>query len=112
MWIFPHTFTIYLLHGLIFWTLGSLIVVQLSAVGVPCWTAMLVNATACCGTIFLVLPIITLAIGMLGKVVMGTLWPLEKELLPGRWGADPQLVRMTRLSWGAGSVLMGKVGRG
>ena len=33
MWIFPHIFTIYLFHGLIFWTLGSLIVVQLSAAG-------------------------------------------------------------------------------
>jgi hypothetical protein len=56
MQISQHIFTTYLLHGLIFWKLGSLIVVQLSAAGVPCWAAMMVNATACCGALFLVLP--------------------------------------------------------
>jgi len=104
MWIFPHIFTIYLFHGLIFWTLGSLIVVQLSAAGVPYWAVMLVNATACWGTLFLVLPVVTPALEMLGKSVTasiwrfgvegsvkkeGTLWPFEKELLLGRLGADP-----------------------
>ncbi|KAN0108063.1 glycoside hydrolase family 16 protein [Hyaloscypha variabilis] len=106
MWIFPHIFTIYLFHGLIFWALGSVIVVQLSAVGLPCWAVMLVNATACWGTLFLLLPVVTPAIEILGKGVTasiwrfgvegsakkeGTLWPFEKELLLGRLGANPHV---------------------
>jgi hypothetical protein len=111
MWIFPHIFTIYLFHGLIFWTLGSLICVQLSALGIPYWANMLVTATSCWGTLFLVLPVVTPAIEMLGKGVTvaiwmfgveraakkeGTLWPFEKELLLGRKGADPHLSGDTR----------------
>ena len=79
--------------------------VQLSAAGVPHWAVMLVNATACWGMLFLVLPVVTPAIEMSGKGVTssilrfgvegsvkeGTLWPFEKELLLGRPGADPHV---------------------
>jgi hypothetical protein len=106
MWIFPHIFTIYLFHGLIFWTLGSLICIQLSALGVPYWANMLVTATSCWGCLFLVLPVVTPAVECLGKSVTGaiwrfgvekaakkegTLWPFEKGLLLGRKGADPHV---------------------
>jgi hypothetical protein len=110
MWIFPHIFTIYLFHGLIFWSLGSLICVQLSVLGVPYWANMLVTATSCWGTLFLVLPVLTPAIETLEKGVTGsiwrfgvegmvkkegTLWPFGKELLLGREGAHPHVSART-----------------
>jgi hypothetical protein len=81
MWIFPRALTIYLLHGLIFWILEAPIVVQLSAAGMPYWTVMPVNgnAVACWGTLFLVLPVVTPAIEMLGKGVTEAIWRFGVE---------------------------------
>jgi hypothetical protein len=73
--------------------------------GVPYWAVIAVSATACWGTLFLVLPVATPAIEILGKSVTeaiwrfgvegsmkeGTLWPFGKELLLGRLGADPHV---------------------
>jgi hypothetical protein len=127
MWIFPHTFTIYLFHGLIPWILEAPIVVQLSVAGVPYWAVMLVNAAACWGTLFLVLPVVTPTIEILGKGVMeaiwrfgidgsvkngGALWPCEKELLLGRSGRIRMLVRMRKWQWIVGLVLMVRQGMG
>ena len=106
MWIFPHIFTIYLFHGLIFWSLGATICVHLSVIGVPYWANMLVTAVSCWGTLFLSLNVLTPAVEMLGLHATAaiwrsaqegsakkeaTIWPFEKEMLLGREGADPHV---------------------
>jgi len=104
MWIFPHIFTIYLFHGLIFWSLGSVICVHLSAAGLPYWANMLVTAVICYSVLFAALEVITPAVEMLGKHVTAMIWrmayeqpagkrptlfPFKKDLLLARADADP-----------------------
>ncbi|TAQ90608.1 hypothetical protein B7494_g1079 [Chlorociboria aeruginascens] len=103
MWLFPHIFTIYLFHGLIFWSIGSLVCVQLSAIGLPYWANMLVTATVSWVTLFGSLEMVTPAVELLGKHVTAriwlvaheqpapkkpTTWPFSKEMLLGRQGGD------------------------
>ncbi|TVY75918.1 hypothetical protein LSUE1_G005121 [Lachnellula suecica] len=107
MWIFPHIFTIYLFHGLIFWTLGSVICVHLSVAGIPYWANMLVTAVVCYGVLFAALEVVTPCLEMLGKHVTAMIWrqayetpaekkptlfPFEKQMLLGRAGADPEVI--------------------
>ncbi|KAG9671526.1 hypothetical protein KCU99_g4731, partial [Aureobasidium melanogenum] len=51
--IFPHAFTIYLVHGFIWWTLGSYMVVQLGTDGWPYWSILLLTAIVCYFTLAL-----------------------------------------------------------
>ena len=72
--IFPHIFTIYLIHGLVLWSLGSFVCVHLAAANVPYWANMLITAMCCYGTIFGCLPIVTPIIELLGKVITDQIW--------------------------------------
>jgi len=71
MWLF---LTIYLIHGLIFWTLGSVVCVHLSAAGVPYWANILIVAVLSYRVLFASLDIVTPAIEMLGKHVTAFIW--------------------------------------
>lgn len=51
--IFPHAFTIYLIHGFIWWTLGSYMVVQIGSSGAPYWATLLATALVCYFTLAL-----------------------------------------------------------
>jgi hypothetical protein len=74
MWLFPHILTLYLIHGLVFWSLGAVICVKLASLGVPYWANMLVVATCCYTVIFGCLPILTPVIETLGKSVTMNIW--------------------------------------
>lgn len=47
IWIFPHTFTVYLVHGFIFWSFGAWLCVSLAETGMPYWANLLVLWTCC-----------------------------------------------------------------
>lgn len=51
--IFPHAFTIYLIHGFIWWTLGSYMAVQIGSKDVPYWAVLLSIAVVCYFTLAL-----------------------------------------------------------
>ncbi|KAI5271070.1 hypothetical protein E4T47_05632 [Aureobasidium subglaciale] len=51
--IFPHAFTIYLIHGFIWWTLGSYMVVMIASHGAPYWATLLATAIVCYFTLAL-----------------------------------------------------------
>ena len=51
--IFPHAFTIYLVHGFIWWTLGSYMVVLIGSSGAPYWGVLLATAVVCYFTLAL-----------------------------------------------------------
>jgi hypothetical protein len=51
--IFPHAFTIYLVHGFIWWTLGSYMVVMIGSTGAPYWGVLLATAVVCYFVLFL-----------------------------------------------------------
>jgi hypothetical protein len=74
MWLFPHIMTLYLIHGLIFWSLGSVICIKLAALGVPYWANMLVTATCSFTVTFGCLPFLTPIIETLGKSVTLNIW--------------------------------------
>jgi hypothetical protein len=74
MWLFPHILTLYLIHGLIFWSLGSVICVKLAAHGIPYWANMLVTATCTYTVIFGCLPFLTPIIETLGKSITMNIW--------------------------------------
>ncbi|KAA8569942.1 hypothetical protein MFRU_005g00930 [Monilinia fructicola] len=89
--LFPHIFTIYLIHGLIWWSLGSLVCVNLAAnTSLPYWSVALITAVVCYGTLFASLPILTPVVETLGKNVTGNIWrmahlkpaPRRKTLFP------------------------------
>ncbi|KAF2657856.1 glycoside hydrolase family 16 protein [Lophiostoma macrostomum CBS 122681] len=84
MWLFPHILTLYLIHGLVFWSLGSVICVHLSAHGVPYWANMLVVATCCYTVIFGCLPILTPVIETLGKSITMNIWRDASQKPPVR----------------------------
>ncbi|KAB8298715.1 hypothetical protein EYC80_000890 [Monilinia laxa] len=89
--LFPHIFTIYLIHGLIWWSLGSLVCVNLAAnTSLPYWSVALITAVICYSTLFASLPILTPVVETLGKNVTGNIWrmahlkpaPRRKTLFP------------------------------
>ncbi|THZ21490.1 hypothetical protein D6C89_06613 [Aureobasidium pullulans] len=51
--IFPHAFTIYLIHGFIWWTLGAYMVVLIGSSGIPYWATLLSTAIVCYFTLAL-----------------------------------------------------------
>ncbi|KAJ9193764.1 CAZyme family GH16 [Paecilomyces variotii] len=73
-WVFPHIFTIYLIHGFIMWSAGSWAMVTLFSYGLPYWLCVLLTAIICYGMIFAVLPILTPPIELLGKNFTLTVW--------------------------------------
>lgn len=62
----PHVMTIYLLHGFVFWSLGSLVAVNMAIAGLPYWAVLLITALLCYtviigASIFIVTPLIEFA---------------------------------------------------
>lgn len=79
LWLFPHILTLYLIHGLVFWSLGSLICVKLAAYGLPYWANIVVVAVCTYVVILGCLPILTPIIDTLGKSITMTIWRAASE---------------------------------
>ncbi|KAF9734288.1 hypothetical protein PMIN03_010799 [Paraphaeosphaeria minitans] len=90
MWLFPHILTLYLIHGLVFWSLGAAICVHLAAHNVPYWANMLIVAICTYTVIFGCLPLLTPILEGLGKSITQKIWqgasskppPRRKTLYP------------------------------
>ncbi|KAA6406669.1 MAG: hypothetical protein FRX48_09601 [Lasallia pustulata] len=74
VYVFPHIFTIYLIHGFIYWSLGAMICVYLSAHGFPYWLNLLVVAICCYSALVACLPLLTPVVETLGKNVTSNIW--------------------------------------
>ncbi|OJJ45245.1 hypothetical protein ASPZODRAFT_69398 [Penicilliopsis zonata CBS 506.65] len=72
--LFPHIFTIYLIHGFIFWSVGSWAMVGLWGYGLPYWLCVLLVCCICYAALFACLPLLTPPIEMLGKRSTLRLW--------------------------------------
>lgn len=101
--LFPHVFTIYLIHGLVFWSIGPLVCVFFAGQLVPYWANILCTAIICYATLFAILPIVTPVMEFLGKEITKGIWvgaseepagwkpsshPFSKEELMGREPVD------------------------
>lgn len=64
--LFPHTFTVYLIHGFVFWSLGSWLCVTLAVHGLSYWANILTVAVFCYAAIALSLPLLTPLVETLG----------------------------------------------
>jgi hypothetical protein len=76
---FPHMFTIYLMHGLVWWTFGAYVCIELSVIGLPYWANLLVVAVVCYGTLFLSLPFFTKLIDKVGRDWSKWIWKDASE---------------------------------
>lgn len=82
--IFPHIFTIYLLHGLVFWSLGSMICVFLSVHGFVYGVNIFIVFISCYAALGVSLPIVTPIVEVLGKSLTATIWEHASETPPPR----------------------------
>jgi Glycosyl hydrolases family 16 len=98
-WLFPHIFSVYLIHGFIIWSVGSWTMLSMWSMGYPYWLCTLITAITSYGTLFASLPFLTPPIEALGKGFTVRLWqfastepvprkpttyPFGKELLTRR----------------------------
>ncbi|RMZ88180.1 hypothetical protein DV736_g4601, partial [Chaetothyriales sp. CBS 134916] len=94
--IFPHIFTIYLIHGFIFWSIGSWAMCTLFEYGLPYWLCCLLVAIICYGSLFGSLPLLTPPIEAVGKSFTVRLWehartePIKRK--PTSYPFGPDLV--------------------
>ena len=79
MLISPHVFTIYLLHGFIFWTFGPWLCVFLAVRGLSYWSNILVVALCCYTALALTTPLVTPVLDSLGKSVTTDIWRRARE---------------------------------
>lgn len=77
--IFPHILTIYLIHGLIFWSLGAWICVHLAALGLAYWLNLFIVAISCYAVMGLSLPVLTPVIETLGGNIALQIWQWATE---------------------------------
>lgn len=72
--VFPHIFTIYLFHGLIFWSWGSWLAVLMAGRGFPFYLNMIIVGITSYAVLFLSLPILTPILEILGKDLTQQIW--------------------------------------
>ncbi|KAF1846003.1 glycoside hydrolase family 16 protein [Cucurbitaria berberidis CBS 394.84] len=82
--LFPHIFTIYLLHGLVFWTWGSWLLVFLAARDFSYGINVAIVGVTSYVLLFLSLPIVTPVLEALGKDVTALVWMTAQEKSPPR----------------------------
>jgi hypothetical protein len=71
--------TLYLTHGLIFWSIGSAICVYLARRGIPYWLNLLTVAICCYATLFASLPLLSPVVETLGKQITSNIWQFARE---------------------------------
>jgi hypothetical protein len=82
--LFPHVFTIYLIHGLVFWTYGSWLMVFLAERGFPYGINVAIVGVTSYGVLFAALPIVTPVIEALGKDMTALVWMTATNKSPPR----------------------------
>ena len=82
--LFPHVFTIYLIHGLIFWTWGSWLMVLLAGRDFPYGINVAVVGVTSYVLLFLCLPVVTPVIEALGKDFTAMVWMTAQHKSPPR----------------------------
>jgi hypothetical protein len=82
--LFPHIFTIYLLHGLVFWSWGSWLMVFLAERGFTYGINVTIVGITSYAVLFLSLPIVTPVIEALGKDITAMVWMTAQEKSPPR----------------------------
>ncbi|KAF7939073.1 uncharacterized protein EAE98_001409 [Botrytis deweyae] len=84
MLLFPHVFSMYLFHGMIFWSLGAWVCLTLNNI-LPYWAVLIVTAVVCYTVLFLSLPMLSLIAGLFGKGLAGDIKrDSREEPLKGR----------------------------
>ncbi|KAF7911323.1 uncharacterized protein EAF01_002830 [Botrytis porri] len=84
MLLFPHVFSMYLFHGMIFWSLGAWLCLALNNI-LPYWAVLIVTAVVCYTVLFLSLPMLSLIAGLFGKGLAGDIKrDSREEPLKGR----------------------------
>jgi hypothetical protein len=78
-WVFPHIFTIYLIHGFIFWSIGSMLCIYLSVHNIPYSLNIFIVAVVTYGVLALSLPLLTPIVETLGKNVTKNIWQYAWE---------------------------------
>lgn len=86
--IFPHAFTIYLVHGFIWWTLGSYMVVKLGSDGLPYWSVLLITAIVC----YFTLALTVLAVSFLTETITAACC---RNI--ARWAMEPKVPKQPTL---------------
>jgi hypothetical protein len=84
--LFPHIFTLYLFHGMVFWSFGSYVCFMLNEISLPYWANVVTTAVVCYVVLFLCLPVLSLIAGLMGKDVAGEIRRDSVEEPVGRWG--------------------------
>lgn len=82
--LFPHIFTIYLLHGLVFWSWGSWLMIFLAERGFSYGINVAIVGVTSYAVLFLSLPIVTPIIEALGKDITALVWMTAQEKSPPR----------------------------
>ncbi|USP79792.1 uncharacterized protein yc1106_07066 [Curvularia clavata] len=82
--LFPHVFTIYLIHGLVFWTYGSWLMVFLADRGFTYGINVAIVGVTSYGVLFACLPIVTPVIEALGKDMTALVWMTATNKSPPR----------------------------
>ncbi|KAF2255337.1 glycoside hydrolase family 16 protein [Trematosphaeria pertusa] len=82
--LFPHIFTIYLMHGLVFWSYGSWLMVFLAERGFGYGVNVAVVGVTSYFLLFAILPIVTPIIEALGKDITALVWMSAVEKSPPR----------------------------
>jgi len=80
--LFPHVFTMYLIHGLVQWSIGSLVCVYFAGIGMAYWLNILLTALITYACLFACLPIVTPVMEMLGKEMTKSIWIAASEEPP------------------------------
>lgn len=82
--LFPHIFTIYLLHGLVFWTWGSWLLVFLATRGFNYTVNVAIVGVTSYAILFCCLPIVTPILEATGKDITALIWVTAQEKSPPR----------------------------
>ncbi|KAF2861979.1 glycoside hydrolase family 16 protein [Piedraia hortae CBS 480.64] len=97
LWFFPHVFTIYLIHGGVFWTVGSSVFLRLATLKWSFTAVTGVTALVSYVTLFALLPIVTPTMEFLGKELTKVVWnqasTKTERWKEAAWPLRPQEVR-------------------
>ena len=77
--VFPHIFTIYLLHGFVFWSVGSWLCIKLFEMHVPYWLDVCICGVVCYAVLIGSLYILTPVIELIGKNFSASIWGNASE---------------------------------
>ena len=88
IWLFPHIMTICLIHGFVFWSLGTWLCVTLGVMGLPYWANMLIVVVVCYAVLVLVSALLTLLTEKPAQAVYRNTW---------RWASQQPIVKLSTL---------------